>query len=108
MANGKFLLGSLIAGAVGTAAYVLRDEEKRERLMHTSQRAIAQLKGMSKEDEDEKLREKVGHSDPHDLADNKMVDEGAMYSVLHFNEKQETEEETFEPTKDGAEYTKQK
>ncbi|WP_264805016.1 hypothetical protein [Cytobacillus sp. NCCP-133] len=31
--------------------------------------------------------EKLGHPDPHNIEDNKMVDEGAMYSVNYYNEK---------------------
>ncbi|MBM7652652.1 hypothetical protein [Neobacillus cucumis] len=30
---------------------------------------------------------KGGHPHPHDIEDNKMVDEGAMYSVQFYNEK---------------------
>lgn len=30
--------------------------------------------------------EKGGHPDPHDLEDNNMVSEGAMYSVKYYNE----------------------
>ena len=30
--------------------------------------------------------EKLGHPDPHNIEDNKMVDEGAMYSVNYYNE----------------------
>lgn len=35
------------------------------------------------------LIEKAGHPDPHDIGDNKMVDEGAMYSVEYYNEAQQ-------------------
>ncbi|SFC79187.1 hypothetical protein SAMN05443252_106194 [Bacillus sp. OV322] len=31
--------------------------------------------------------QKSGHPDPYDTGDNKMVDEGAMYSVNYYNEK---------------------
>lgn len=31
------------------------------------------------------LIEKAGHPDPYDHEDNKMVDEGAMYSVNYYN-----------------------
>lgn len=33
--------------------------------------------------------EKGGHPDPHDIGDNKMVGEGAMYSVRYYNEKKQ-------------------
>lgn len=32
---------------------------------------------------------KVGHSNPYDLEDNKMVSEGAMYSVDYYNEQEQ-------------------
>ncbi|WP_108671532.1 hypothetical protein [Peribacillus acanthi] len=33
----------------------------------------------------QQLIQKGGHPDPHDIEDNKMVDEGAMYSVHYYN-----------------------
>jgi hypothetical protein len=33
-----------------------------------------------------------GHPDPHDVADNKMVNEGAMTSVQYYNEEVQTQE----------------
>lgn len=33
--------------------------------------------------------EKAGHSNPHDLEDNKMLAEGATYSVKYYNKKEQ-------------------
>ncbi|AGX02638.1 MULTISPECIES: hypothetical protein [Bacillaceae] len=33
--------------------------------------------------------EKGGHPDPYDVQDNKMVDEGSMYAVNYYNEKEQ-------------------
>ncbi|MFB4162791.1 hypothetical protein ACE1TI_02880 [Alteribacillus sp. JSM 102045] len=93
MRKRSVLISSAVAGVVGTATFLLRDEEKRERLKQASQRTISKWTGRTKEDEDKELNEKVGHSEPHDLEDNKMVSEGAMHSVNHYNKAQEEDEE---------------
>lgn len=74
------------------AEYVNKDK-----ISQYMDRAKAQIKGETKEDEDEYLREKVGHSDPQDLQDNRMVDEGAATAVNYYNEKlKEDQEEDLE------------
>ncbi|SDI01445.1 hypothetical protein SAMN05192534_11848 [Alteribacillus persepolensis] len=93
MRKRNILLSSAVAGVVGTATFLLRDEEKRDRLKQASQRTIAKWTGTTKEDEDERLNEKVGHSEPYDIDDNNMVAEGAMHSVHHYNKAQEEGEE---------------
>lgn len=35
------------------------------------------------------LLEKAGHPDPYDIGDNRMVEEGAMFSVQYYNEKEQ-------------------
>ncbi|UTR15403.1 hypothetical protein MM221_02075 [Salipaludibacillus sp. LMS25] len=86
MAN-KWLTSTLLATAVAVGSYYLGKEENREKLMHEFNRLKAKLKGESKEDHDPYLVEKVGHSDPNDIEDNSMVDEGAVFSVNYYNEK---------------------
>ncbi|MFB5661361.1 hypothetical protein [Alteribacillus sp. HJP-4] len=93
MGKRSVLLSTVVAGAVGAATFILRDEEKREKLKQASQQTLAKWNGRTKEAEDEKLNEKVGHSEPYDFEDNKMVSEGAMHSVQHFNKAQETGED---------------
>ncbi|MDQ0298789.1 gas vesicle protein [Salibacterium salarium] len=93
MKKRNFLLPSLVAGVVGTATFLLRDEEKREQLKNVSKRSISKWTGSTKEKEDEELNEKVGHSEPYDFEDNKMVSEGAMHSVHHFDKAEEKGEE---------------
>lgn len=48
---------------------------------------------------------KVGHSDPYDLQDNKMVSEGAQTSVHYYNQEVEDKKDKA-PDQDGL-YTKQ-
>jgi hypothetical protein len=38
---------------------------------------------------DMRVINKAGNPDPHDIDDNKMVSEGAMYAVNYYNEKQQ-------------------
>ncbi|MFC4737241.1 hypothetical protein ACFO4L_11630 [Bacillus daqingensis] len=91
MAN-KLLFSALTATAAA-AVYYLRNNENREKAADYVKRAVAEVKGQTKEDEDRELREKVGHSDPLDIQDNSMVDEGAQFSVNYYNEKLKEEEE---------------
>ncbi|CAH0347136.1 hypothetical protein [Bacillus sp. V59.32b] len=35
------------------------------------------------------LLEKAGHPDPYDIPDNRMVDEGALFSVKYYNQKEQ-------------------
>ncbi|MCR6095733.1 hypothetical protein HXA34_13810 [Salipaludibacillus agaradhaerens] len=86
MAN-KWLTSTLLATAVAAGSYYLGKEENREKLMHEFNRLKAKLKGESKEDYEPYLEEKIGHSDPNDIEDNSMVDEGAVFSVNYYNEK---------------------
>ena len=92
------LVPSIVAGAVGTAAFLLKDEDKRDRFKQSYQRYMAKMKGKTEEAEDEKLNEKVGYSDPEDIEDNRMVSEGSQYSVHHFNKAQEENEQPLETT----------
>ncbi|MGY4689496.1 hypothetical protein [Salibacterium sp. K-3] len=93
MKKRSLFIPSVIAGVVGTATYVWRDEGKRERVKDVSKRTVAKWTGSTKEDEDELLNEKVGHSEPYDFEDNKMVSEGAMHSVQHYDKAEEKGEE---------------
>ena len=43
----------------------------------------------------------AGHPDPHDIPDNKMVDEGAMTSVQYYNE--EVQDKSKKSSKDTKE-----
>lgn len=94
----SILIPSLVAGAVGTAVYFLKNDENRDCLKHNYQRAVAKVKGRTSEDENAVLSQKVGYSEPYDIEDNRMVDEGSQYSIHHFNKAQEKNEDPLETT----------
>ncbi|WP_240374821.1 hypothetical protein [Bacillus piscicola] len=98
MRKRSILIPSLVAGAVGTTAFLLKDEQKRDRVKQGIDRTVAKVKGRTEEDENEELNKKIGHSEPYDFRDNEMVSEGAMYSVNHFNKAQEENEEPLHTT----------
>ncbi|WP_236634682.1 hypothetical protein [Alteribacter lacisalsi] len=85
MAN-KLITSTLVATAVAAGSYYFGKEENREKLYHSFKRIKSKVKNETKEDHNPYLNEKVGHSDPDDIQDNSMVDEGAMYSVNYYNE----------------------
>ncbi|MFD2705097.1 hypothetical protein [Salibacterium lacus] len=94
----SLLMPSVVAGAVGTATYFLMDEKKREKVKDVSKHTVAKWTGKTKEDEDQELNEKVGHSGPYDFEDNEMVSEGAVHSVHHFDKAEEKGEEPVHTT----------
>ncbi|UCZ52011.1 hypothetical protein LGQ02_14270 [Bacillus shivajii] len=86
MNSKKVLTSTIVATAVAGGTYFFGKEENREKVMHNVERLKAKLKNETKEDQAPYFKEKVGHSDPHDIEDNAMVDEGAVYSVKYYNE----------------------
>ncbi|WP_147803572.1 hypothetical protein [Alkalicoccus halolimnae] len=89
----KWYVSTLAASAIAAAGYYLGNEKNREKVGHYINRAKAEIKGDTKEDNKEDFYEKVGHSDPQDLEDNSMVDEGAMFSVNYYNQNIKGEEQ---------------
>ncbi|MBM7097854.1 hypothetical protein JSY36_19130 [Bacillus sp. H-16] len=86
MASNKIITSTLVATAVAAGSYYFGKEENRQKLAHSFKRMKAKVKNETNEDHNPYLNEKVGHSDPEDVEDNSMVDEGAMYSVNYYNE----------------------
>ncbi len=80
------MTSTVVATAVAAGTYYFGKEENREKIMHNFKRLKSKLQNKTREDHVPYLREKVGHSDPHDVEDNSMVDEGAVYSVNYYNE----------------------
>ncbi|MFK2825157.1 hypothetical protein QYG89_05590 [Bacillus sp. B190/17] len=81
-------LGYILLGA-GAAAWWLSKEENRAKFDHFVHTA---KKKMNKEVQPSKEVfpvEKAGHPHPEDIADNKMVDEGAQFGVHYYNEKEQ-------------------
>ncbi|CAM3828389.1 hypothetical protein [Alkalicoccus chagannorensis] len=83
----KWIITTLAAAGIAAAGYFYGKEENREKVNHYAQRALAEIKGDTKEDNKDDFYEKVGYSDPEDLEDNSMVDEGATFSVNYYNQR---------------------
>ncbi|KMK74752.1 hypothetical protein [Alkalihalobacillus pseudalcaliphilus] len=86
MAYKKTICATLIASAsAATTVYLLNDKRRNE--LKTKSKDIYQkvcsLVGKEKKNS-RQLR--MGHPDPYDIEDQKMVDEGALYSVKHYNQ----------------------
>ncbi|AZU64569.1 hypothetical protein [Neobacillus mesonae] len=80
-------MGSLLAVGVGASAVWLSNKPNRIKA-ETFLRDLKRKVMPTVYEKSEKLPiEKGGHPHPHDVEDNKMVDEGAMYSVKFYNEK---------------------
>jgi hypothetical protein len=80
-------LGSLLAVGVGVSAVWLSNKPNRIK----AETFLRDWKRKVKPNVFQKAEQlpinKGGHPHPHDIEDNKMVDEGAMYSVQFYNEK---------------------
>lgn len=82
----KWLASTLLATAVAAGSYYLGKPENREKVTHTVNQIKAKILNETNKDHQLDLTEKVGHSDPYDIGDNSMVDEGAVFSVNYYNE----------------------
>ncbi|PLT31405.1 hypothetical protein [Peribacillus deserti] len=72
--------------AAGVAAYFLMDKEKRVKFKLKAQDMNSKIRGMLSKSQNHSLPvEKAGLPDPHDIEDNKMVDEGSQYGVHYYN-----------------------
>jgi hypothetical protein len=77
---------------VGLTAYLLANKDKRKRMLDRIKQVYHQFQSSSNEsksDDNHRLITKIGHPDPHDEGDNKMVSEGAMYSVNYHNKQKQ-------------------
>ncbi|MFC3885703.1 hypothetical protein ACFOU2_20395 [Bacillus songklensis] len=80
-------LNSWILAGVGTSALIwISSKPNREKAMTMLRRWT----GIGKAKREITLEEafpieKAGHPDPHDIGDNNMVSEGALYSVKYYN-----------------------
>ncbi|WP_280769310.1 hypothetical protein [Salipaludibacillus daqingensis] len=83
----KWLTSTLFATAVAAGSYYLGKPENREKVTHRVNQLKAKINNKTNKDHQSHLTEKVGHSDPYDIEDNSMVDEGATFSVNYYNEK---------------------
>ncbi|WP_017726875.1 hypothetical protein [Halalkalibacterium ligniniphilum] len=78
------LLSTVVAGVAGAATVILQDEKKREKAKSMVKQTYEKIKKKNNLDAtNQKL--KIGHPDPHDTEDAKMVGEGALYSVKYYN-----------------------
>ncbi|TFI46128.1 hypothetical protein E4O93_19490 [Diaphorobacter sp. DS2] len=82
--NSRPLNPYLLAGVGITSILLLASKNNRNKV----QSPAVKMKGMLPDRflNDTVPTEKLGHPDPHNIEDNKMVDEGAMYSVNYYNE----------------------
>ncbi|MCM3715169.1 hypothetical protein [Halalkalibacter oceani] len=92
MAMKKTLMATAVASAAGAATVLLRNPDTREKAKRAALETYSKLTGRTAENTKQEKQTKLGHSHPHDYADNKMVNEGAMTSVQYYNEKQQQQQ----------------
>ena len=90
MALKKTLLATAVASAAGAATVLLRNGETRERAGRAVRDTYAKITRQMGNDNKKENQLKIGHPHPYDYEDNKMVNEGALTSVQHYNEKQQS------------------
>lgn len=82
--NSRPLNSYLLAGVGITSILLLTSKTNRNKLQTLTVKMKEMLPGRLKNDT--VPTDKLGHPDPHNIEDNKMVDEGAQYSVQYYNE----------------------
>ncbi|MDG5789192.1 hypothetical protein QA612_17170 [Evansella sp. AB-P1] len=85
----KWLTSTALVSAVAVGSYLMNKQDNREKVGHYWNRMKAIVKRETKEEHEPYYVEKVGHSDPYDVEDNSMVDEGAVYSINYYNRKKQ-------------------
>lgn len=82
----KLAVGSLVAVGIGASAWWLSSKPNRIK----AQSSLRDLKRKIKPTAIQLSKilpiQKSGNPHPHDLEDNKMVDEGSQYGIQYFNE----------------------
>ncbi|MBN6888151.1 hypothetical protein ACUXCC_003069 [Cytobacillus horneckiae] len=76
----------ILAGVGITSVLLLANKSNREKLQSITTKIKDYMPFNKKKNE---VMEKAGHPMPQDTEDNKMVSEGALYSVNYFNEKEQ-------------------
>ncbi|MGD6818862.1 hypothetical protein [Metabacillus sp. 84] len=88
--NGLIISGVALSTAGVAATVYLKDKSRRAKLSYGVKQAQGKVVSMFSKDknkEDEKFPvDKAGNPDPQDVEDNKMVSEGAQYSVQYYND----------------------
>ncbi len=81
--NRSLLLAGLAAGAY---AYFSKQENRDKALVAFNNTKTKVNSYLDSQKTNKMGMTKAGHSDPHDIDDNNMVDEGAMTSVQYYND----------------------
>ena len=81
--NRSLLLAGLAAGAY---AYFSKQENRDKAMVAFNNTKTKVNSYLDSQKNNKSNMTKTGHSDPHDIDDNKMLDEGAMTSVHYYNE----------------------
>ncbi len=77
----------LVAGlAAGAYAYFSKPENRDKAMLAFNNTKTKVMSYVDSQKNNHSTMTKVGHSDPHDIDDNNMVEEGAMTSVQYYNE----------------------
>lgn len=87
----KVILSGIALSTIGVTSLVLKDKSRRHKIEDAMKKVKRKMMTfMSKEVKlDNFPVKKAGHPDPHDIDDNKMVSEGAMYAVQYYDEKKQ-------------------
>lgn len=98
--NRSLLLAGLAAGAY---AYFSKQENRDKAIVAFNNTKTKVNSYLESQKNNKTEITKVGHSDPHDIDDNTMVDEGAMTSVQYYN--QEVQDKSKTAVKDEVNVT---
>lgn len=88
MANSRGLSPYLLLGVGVAGVSYLSVRNNRQKVVQAFQK-VKEMWGKQQSKPEIPLLKKAGHPDPHDIPDNRMVDEGALFSVNYYNHKEQ-------------------
>lgn len=92
----RYLISGVGAIGAGVAGYVLKDKEKRDKVMSTVKKTTSKLKNNNDKNttlEEAGIPDESEKKDIAQLENSKMVSEGSQFGVNYYNEAKEEEEE---------------
>ncbi|KGA97364.1 hypothetical protein AJ85_06200 [Alkalihalobacillus alcalophilus ATCC 27647 = CGMCC 1.3604] len=84
----KAIYATLVAGASAVTTFYLTNKERRTELKNKTKEMYQKVCSVTNKEKPTPKQLRIGHPDPYDIEDQKMVDEGALYSVQRYNRQQ--------------------
>ncbi|GGB44828.1 hypothetical protein F3157_06875 [Virgibacillus dakarensis] len=91
----RYIVSALGAAGIGTAGFLLKDKDKREKLMEKAKSVSGMFKNEGKDSalDDAGIPDQTDNQDLAQFENAKMVSEGSQFGVQYYNEAKEEEQQ---------------